>query len=73
MAIPQVERVHLVLHQHVEILHPLGLVVKPREVLRSIGILIDAVSWQVDRLLQSDTCAAHHHIGLFCRRLHTVQ
>ena len=65
MSVPEIQRVHLVLYHHVQILHPLLLVVEPREVLWRIRILIDGMTWQINRLLQSDTCATHHHLRCF--------
>ena len=62
VAVPQVQRVVLVLDHHVKILHPLLLVVEPREVLWRIGILINGMSRQIDGLLQSDARTAHHHL-----------
>ena len=69
MTVPQIQRVHLVLNHHVEIFNPFGLVVEPREVLWCIGILIDRMTWQVHRLLQTDTRATHHHTRSLLRGL----
>ena len=44
VTVPQVEGVHLVLYQHIEIFRPLLFVVEPREVLWRIGIFIDLMS-----------------------------
>ena len=73
MSVPQVQRVHLVLHHHIQILHPLLLVVEPREVLWCIGVFIDSMTWQINCLLQSDTCTTHHHTWHFRSRLNALQ
>ena len=65
MTVPEVERVILVLYHHVQVLHPFLLVVEPREVLWRVGVFIDAMPWQIDRLLQSDARAAHDHAWRF--------
>ena len=62
MAVPQVDGVHIVLGQQVKIAYPEVAVVEPREVLRRVRVLIDAVAWQVDRLLQPHTSAAKLHL-----------
>ena len=69
MAVPQVQRIVLVLNHHIEILHPLLFVIEPREVLGCIGIFIDGMARQIYCFLQSDACAAHHHTRLFHRQL----
>ena len=69
MTIPQIQRIHLVLHHHIQILHPLLFVVEPREVLWRVGIFIDCMPRQIDRLLKSDARATHHHLWrLVCNR-----
>ena len=73
MSVPEIQRVHLVLYHHVQILHPLLLVVEPREVLWRIRILIDGMTWQINRLLQSNTCATHHHAWHFRSQLNALQ
>ena len=65
MTVPQVQRVVFVLHHHVEVFHPLLLVVEPREVLRGVRVFINTMTRQIDRLLQSDAGASHHHLGCF--------
>ena len=64
MAVPEIERVHLVVDEHVEVTRPQRLVIEPREVLRGVRILIDLMAGQVSRLLQADTRAAQHHAGV---------
>ena len=65
MTVPQIHRVHIVGGQHVEIFNPKGFVVEPREVLRRIRIFVDPMPRQINRLLQSHTGTAKHHLGSF--------
>ena len=70
VAVPEVERVELALHHHVEVAQPRRLVVEPGEVLPCVGIFVDGMSGQVDGLLQSDARAAHHHLRCFANGVH---
>ena len=70
VTVPEVERVHLVLHQHVEVFYPLCFVVEPWEILWGIGILINCMPRQINSLLQSDAGATHHHSWGFCDGLY---
>ena len=82
MTIPEIQGIHAVGYQHIEIFNPLFLIIKPRETFRSIRILIHTVSRQVSHLLQTDTSAAEHHfrtifqlfrkVKLAIRVVHTV-
>ena len=76
MPVPEVQRIELVLHHHVEVPDPLFLIVEPREVLGCVRVFIDGMSWQILRLLQSDAGAAHHHlrtlVNHWCRETGSV-
>ncbi len=63
MTVPKIHRVHIVSGQHVKIFNPKGFVVEPREVLRRIRIFVYPMTGQIDRLLQSHTGTAKHHLG----------
>ena len=65
MTVPQVHRIHIIGGQHVEIFNPKGFVVEPREVLGRIRIFVDPMPRQINRLLQSHTGTAKHHLGSF--------
>ena len=64
MPVPQVEGVHLVVYQHVEIVEPLPLIVKPREVFGRVGIFIHLMAGPVERLLQTDAGPTQHHLRI---------
>ena len=73
VAVPQVDRVHAVVDEHVEIVYPLLLVIEPREELWRVRILIDHASGQEIRLLHADTSATEHHlrcVGDLLREVH---
>ena len=62
MPVPEVEGVHTVVDEHVEIFHPPLLIVEPGEVLRRVGIFVDMASRQDEGLLHADARAAEHHL-----------
>ena len=61
--VPQIDRIHAVLYEHIEVLHPQLLVVEPGEILGRIGVLIDRATGQVVGLLHTDTRTAQDHLG----------
>ncbi len=72
MPVPQIQGIHAVFHQHIQIFYPLFLIIKPREALRRIGILIHPSSGQVFHFLNPYTTSAKHHfrsIRQLCRKL----
>ena len=73
VSVPQIDRVHAILDQHIEILHPQLLIVEPREGLGRVGILIDRASGQVVGLLHTDAGAAQHHLGGILKMLRSGQ
>ena len=75
MSVPQIQGIHTVFHQHIQVLDPLFLVIKPREALRRIGIFIHPSSGQVFHFLNPHTTSAEHHFGSvrqLCRKLQVV-
>ena len=72
MTIPEIERIHLVVYEHIEILDPLFLVIEPREVLRCIRVFVNLMTRQINGLLQTYTSTTEHHfrcIYLFQRHI----
>ena len=65
MTVPKIHRIHIIGGQHVKIFNPKGFIVEPREVLGRIRIFVDPMTGQIDRLLQSHTGTAKHHLGSF--------
>ena len=63
MAVPQINGIHIVARQHVEILNPEVFVVEPREILRRIRIFIHGASRQENGFLHSDAGSAQFHLG----------
>ena len=64
MAVPEIQRVHAVRREEIEILAPELLVVEPREQFRRVGILVNFSARQDERLLHPDARAAQGHRGL---------
>ena len=60
--VPEVEGVHAVVHQHVEVFHPTLLVIEPGEVLGGVGVFIDMSAGQDEGLLHADARASQHHL-----------
>ena len=67
MSVPQIKRVHPVLHQHVQIIYPLCLIIKPRKILRRIRILVYTTSGQILHLLYTYTATPKNHLGRICK------
>ena len=63
VSVPQIDRVHAILDQHIEVLHPQLLIIEPREGLGRVGIFVDRAPGQVVGLLHTDAGASQHHLG----------
>ena len=63
MSVPQIQRVHPVVDEHVEVPYPQLFIVEPREILGCIRILIDPMPGQIGCLLKSHTSPTKHHFG----------
>ena len=72
MTVPEIERIHLVVYEHIEILDPLFLVIEPREVLWGIRVFVNLMARQINGFLQAYAGTTEHHfrcIYLFQRHI----
>ena len=61
MTVPEIERIHLVVYEHIKILNPLFLVIEPREILWGIRVFVNLMTRQINGLLQANTGTTEHH------------
>ncbi|CDA83391.1 unknown [Bacteroides sp. CAG:754] len=61
VSVPEIQGIHTVGNQHIQVFNPLFLIIEPRETLGRIGIFINTVSRQISHFLQTDTSTTKHH------------